>query len=1558
LAFGGRASALSIGLQPASFGAGSIGLALTVQGLVAGAAPTLRSYDVRVSFDPALVSLAGATFGAELGAPPDDALVEAIAGASFVDLAAVSLLPAATLLAFQPDAFVLATLHFSIHGTGLAAFSIPEAQLGGLGGVAMTPDAVDGLTLFVPEPGTAALLGVGALLLAWRRRRGALVATVAAALLAADLARANCNVIPAAIREYPSERGRVNRPFAGPGEPVAVRVDPFCRPGQPAFDAIAANNRVVLRFEPPTGVVTEVAVPIESLSPAECDAGACNVLIFTIPDTDAEVSEDDRDQLGLAGPARILAARDGGATPVAEIATLYEPTRACDEEPERVFQRFTVMPAPNSFESLRAGGMLRATLDGGNNLLVPLDYEGSLRAPPGSPIFSILEATLDEVPAYSGGDALSLPGEGAIRSFSALGRPLPPLLRVASGDRVFGTVDAKRGVLRVQRLNPGHPDLYDFTDRLLEGRGPISIPITSASSREAAPLPSLRAGSFAAVFARDESVEGNLNRDTDLLDRVPQVLDLATGASVSTGRAVTEVSTLGFDKPALTGAGAIAAYLSSEVRENRDRNFDGDLRDDVLRVHDASGAELSAGQTIVADPTPAVDGAPLVASEDFVFFRSRESDAIEGPALPEILLPAPSAGAAPAALSSDGRYVAFESDQPFLVANDTNDAWDVFVLDRDPDGDGVYDEPGTALARVSVATGGAQANGDSRRPSISPDGRFVAFDSAAANLVAPDINDLRDVFVRDRVAETTVRVSNDGFGSQLPEDSHTPSIGSTGRFVAFHGIDPDIDFLHLADRDADRDGVLDEYGPGGEVQVSTFGRATDVSLSDDGSTLAYQSASLTEPPKTTPYVEVYWERFGERRRMPTTDGLEPNGDSSAPKLSADGRHLLFESLATNLVPGDPIDAVSGLYVYDSVADSVERADAAFGDVFGTAPLPSDAQISGDGRFLVFEAPHALLGAAQQQVFLLDRTTDEAFLADVGSAVFGETVRPAISDDGRHLAYTSFHGLVVQTGDEDPNGDGALGPDVSLNAADADARDTVLQVFDVETALLRSNARVPASIVAVASDRAALLSPESENPAATNGDADRDDAIAMVYSAVTNQLTSLAVAAERIAISDGIVCLAIPESAHPGVDNGDSDSEDALLAFWRIGQSPAALQVTPYTVSRERTLLALGAVGDACAFLSEEADGGAAPLRNASDDDEADRVIGIYSTVTEALLTSTSAQVATDLALGDAPMVAFRSCEPDDGTDHNDDGDLDDCVMRVFDLAGPTLRLVETERAAQPCRFAACDPFFEPYRVRGVTVSFLSRESEQSGPGVPRTPPHCDPTPTPGECDYTADGDADDTTIQVFNVRAETAQSFPIVEASPPSVAPFPDSVDDQTQLWVELPESAVGEDVDGDGDVDDTSVVLLTGDADEDGSLDSSGGRGNSDNCVESPNSDQGDADDDALGDDVCDANPWSFGPQSLVCDVDYDGDVDRHDVNSIFAARGALATGRTDVRDPDRSGRIDVLDGGYCADRCTHEGCRVVARACGLGAEGAFALAAIAWAGRRLRARRDRRGA
>ncbi len=254
-------------------------------------------------------------------------------------------------------------------------------------------------------------------------------------------------------------------------------------------------------------------------------------------------------------------------------------------------------------------------------------------------------------------------------------------------------------------------------------------------------------------------------------------------------------------------------------------------------------------------------------------------------------------------ISADGRFVAFDTDTTNLVANDTNDVSDVFVCDR---------EQGTT-ERVSVGSGGRQGNGKSSFPKLSADGRFVAFDSEAANLVQGDTNGTGDVFVRDRKLDTTERVSLRAGGRQANGGGGAPSISADGRFVAFgsnatnlvQGDTNDTVDVFVRDRQQDKTERI-SLGSG---ERQTDRDSFNPGISANGRFVAYTSEATNLVQGDTNGVQ---DVFVRDRRLDTTERVsvgpgerQANGDSFAYLgLSANGRSIAFFSRATNLVPGD------------------------------------------------------------------------------------------------------------------------------------------------------------------------------------------------------------------------------------------------------------------------------------------------------------------------------------------------------------------------------------------------------------------------------------------------------------------------------------------------------------------------------------------------------------------------------------------------------------------------------------------------------------------------------
>jgi len=327
------------------------------------------------------------------------------------------------------------------------------------------------------------------------------------------------------------------------------------------------------------------------------------------------------------------------------------------------------------------------------------------------------------------------------------------------------------------------------------------------------------------------------------------------------------------------------------------------------------------------------------------------------------------------AISADGGFVAFQSSARNLDAVDTNFEPDVYVRDL---------WSGT-VELVSVSASHGAANGWSRDPAISGDGRYVAFESFASNLVAGDTNGTADVFVRDLVAGTTTRVSVSVGGAQASHASAGPAISGDGRFVAFRTPSPnlvpgDAVFGHdyflrdLAADTTERVSVLPD-----EPDAFNLGGSSRPAISEDGRFVAFDTAVSLSPQDTDSNTDVYVRDRTldtvERASAPLS-GSVTDHNSVAPSISADGRYVCFYSGVSNLVDLLP-DYRMHVYVRDRDRDATELVSLAsnghreFGEVKG-------GSISGDGLSVAFVSERVFQpgGAPRSQVYLRTRTTPQ------------------------------------------------------------------------------------------------------------------------------------------------------------------------------------------------------------------------------------------------------------------------------------------------------------------------------------------------------------------------------------------------------------------------------------------------------------------------------------------------------------------------------------------------------------------------------------------------------
>ena len=294
------------------------------------------------------------------------------------------------------------------------------------------------------------------------------------------------------------------------------------------------------------------------------------------------------------------------------------------------------------------------------------------------------------------------------------------------------------------------------------------------------------------------------------------------------------------------------------------------------------------------------------------------------------------------AISARGRFVAFESAAATLVSRDTNGTPDIFVRDRWR----------RITERVSLGGTSTQGNASSIAPSISADGRLIAFESAASNLVPNDRNGFVDIFVRDRIARTTERVSVATDGAEADHLSANPAISADGRFVTFYSFaanlvpnDRNAQFdIFVHDRERRTTERVSVASDGREANNGSF----DPSISARGRFVAFSSGARTLVADDTNGVfDVFVrDRLARRTERVTVaaDGGQSNGGNFYAALSADGRFVAFQSNATNLVAGDS-NFRSDVFVRDRTSAVTRRVSSGATQSNGHSFV---ATITGDG----------------------------------------------------------------------------------------------------------------------------------------------------------------------------------------------------------------------------------------------------------------------------------------------------------------------------------------------------------------------------------------------------------------------------------------------------------------------------------------------------------------------------------------------------------------------------------------------------------------------------------
>ncbi|MEP6986997.1 MAG: hypothetical protein ABI970_15435 [Chloroflexota bacterium] len=363
-------------------------------------------------------------------------------------------------------------------------------------------------------------------------------------------------------------------------------------------------------------------------------------------------------------------------------------------------------------------------------------------------------------------------------------------------------------------------------------------------------------------------------------------------------------------------------------------------------------------------------------------------------------------------MSADGRFVAFRSSATNLIPFDTNNADDIFVHDG---------ETGQTQI-VSVSGNGVQGNSDSFYPSISGDGRFVAFGSYATNLVANDTNGHSDIFVHDRQTGQTEIVSVSSDGVQANATSLDSVISQDGWFVAFVSGASNLvanytGGVFVRDRQTGQTEIVSVSSDG--VQ----GGGINPSISGDGRFVTFETLSSSLVANDTNGHSDIFVRDRQTHQTEivsvASDGTQGNSTSADSAISADGRFVAFDSYATNLV-SDDTHTHSDIFVHDRQTGQTEIVSVS------SKGLPGDGNsvnpsMSADGRFVAFtsEANNLASNPANfdYDTFVHDRLTGQTEVISVSSNYTQRNVnrvseQPSINADGRFIAFSSLDNTLV------------------------------------------------------------------------------------------------------------------------------------------------------------------------------------------------------------------------------------------------------------------------------------------------------------------------------------------------------------------------------------------------------------------------------------------------------------------------------------------------------------------------------------------------------------------
>jgi Tol biopolymer transport system component len=422
-------------------------------------------------------------------------------------------------------------------------------------------------------------------------------------------------------------------------------------------------------------------------------------------------------------------------------------------------------------------------------------------------------------------------------------------------------------------------------------------------------------------------------------------------------------------------------------------------------------------------------------------------------------------------ITSDGRFIVFQSNATNLVENDTNNKTDIFVRDM----------VNKTTVRASLGNAGEEANNTSMIASISDDGRYVAFYTSATNLIANDTNMFSDIFVRDLQENTTICVSVRSDGSQISSGHYAPRISGNGQVVSFYSSGTDLvendtngkadvfvhnivtgvtsrvsvgtgnvegnnssntssisyDGRYIAfestasnlvadDLNSMADVFLHDTTTGETILVSKHTNGTQATAASSNSTMSSDGKYIVYKNSSDTLVDndlngfadmfMYNTETGQTTRVSLGNGgNESNGNSSGgfrPSISTDGNLVVFDSLATNLVAGDTNNK-SDVFIHNSQTGVTLIASKSLAGLTAGNGNSNSSSLSGNGQLVAFESMATNLVAGDTNgltdIFVRDMNAGTTVRVSVDSNGFesnDESYSPSISSGGRYVAFHS------------------------------------------------------------------------------------------------------------------------------------------------------------------------------------------------------------------------------------------------------------------------------------------------------------------------------------------------------------------------------------------------------------------------------------------------------------------------------------------------------------------------------------------------------------------------